>query len=136
MMPNKRSPLFVLLLSFLLAACSPGGKGEGLQPPTADEVMAYYELNRSGNYADYVKAMQSCDDKPADFCKQMADALKQHAARIKAEKGGAVGAEFLRTELHAEHSAADAYLSVTYGDSTKEEIFLPLVFWQDKWRLK
>ena len=135
-MPNKRSPLFVLMLSFLLAACSPGGKGEGLQPPTADEVMAYYELYRSGNYADYVKAMQSCDDKPADFCKQMADALKQHAARIKAEKGGAVGAEFLRTELHAEHSAADAYLSVTYGDSTKEEIILPLVFWQDKWRLK
>ena len=135
-MPNKRSSLLVLLLSYLLTACSPGGKGEGLQPPTADEVMAYYELYRSGNYADYVKAMQSCDDKPADFCKQMADALKQHAARIKAEKGGAVGAEFLRTELHAEHSAADAYLSVTYGDSTKEEIILPLVFWQDKWRLK
>ena len=135
-MPNKRSPLLVLLLSYLLTACSPGGKGEGLQPPTADEVMAYYELYRSGNYADYVKAMQSCDDKPADFCKQMADALKQHAARIKAEKGGAVSAEFLRTELHAEHSAADAYLSVTYGDSTKEEIVLPLVFWQDKWRLK
>ena len=135
-MPNKRSPLFVLLLSFLLAACSPGGKGEGLQPPTADEVMAYYELYRSGNYAEYVKAMQSCDDKPADFCKQMADALKQHATRIKAEKGGAVSAEFLRTELHAEHSAADAYLSVTYGDSTKEEIILPLVFWQDQWRLK
>lgn len=135
-MPNKRSPLLVLLLSYLLTACSPGGKGEGLQPPTADEVMAYYELYRSGNYADYVKAMQSCDDKPADFCKQMADALKQHAARIKAEKGGAVSAEFLRTEMHAEHSAADAYLSVTYGDSTKEEIILPLVFWQDKWRLK
>lgn len=135
-MPNKRSPLLVLLLSYLLTACSPGGKGEGVQPPTADEVMAYYELYRSGNYADYVKAMQSCDDKPADFCKQMADALKQHAARIKAEKGGAVSAEFLRTEMHAEHSAADAYLSVTYGDSTKEEIILPLVFWQDKWRLK
>ena len=135
-MPNKRSPLLVLLLSYLLTACSPGGKGEGLQPPTADEVMAYYELYRSGNYADYVKAMQSCDDKPAEFCKQMADALKQHAARIKAEKGGAVSAEFLRTEMHAEHSAADAYLSVTYGDSTKEEIILPLVFWQDKWRLK
>lgn len=135
-MPNKRSPLLVLLLSYLLTACSPGGKGEGLQPPTADEVIAYYELYRSGNYADYVKAMQSCDDKPADFCKQMADALKQHAARIKAEKGGAVSAEFLRTEMHAEHSAADAYLSVTYGDSTKEEIILPLVFWQDKWRLK
>lgn len=135
-MPNKRSPLLVLLLSYLLTACSPGGKGEGLQPPTADEVMAYYELYRSGNYADYVKAMQSCDDKPADFCKQMADALKHHAARIKAEKGGAVSAEFLRTEMHAEHSAADAYLSVTYGDSTKEEIILPLVFWQDKWRLK
>ena len=135
-MPHKRSPLLVLLLSYLLTACSPGGKGEGLQPPTADEVIAYYELYRSGNYADYVKAMQSCDDKPADFCKQMADALKQHAARIKAEKGGAVSAEFLRTEMHAEHSAADAYLSVTYGDSTKEEIILPLVFWQDKWRLK
>ena len=135
-MHHKRSPLLVLLLSYLLTACSPGGKGEGLQPPTADEVMAYYELYRSGNYADYVKAMQSCDDKPADFCKQMADALKQHAARIKAEKGGAVSAEFLRTEMHAEHSAADAYLSVTYGDSTKEEIILPLVFWQDKWRLK
>ena len=135
-MPNKRSPLLVLLLSYLLTACSPGGKGEGLQPPTADEVMAYYELYRSGNYADNVKAMQSCDDKPADFCKQMADALKQHAARIKEEKGGTVSAEFLRTELHAEHSAADAYLSVTYGDSTKEEIVLPLVFWQDKWRLK
>ena len=135
-MPNKRSPLLVLLISFLLAACSSGGKGSGLQPPTAKEVMEYYELYRSGNYAEYVKAMQSCDDKPADFCKQMADALKQHAARIKEEKGGTVSAEFLRTELHAEHFAADAYLSVTYGDSTKEEIVLPLVFWQEKWRLK
>ena len=135
MMPNKRSPFFALLLSFLLVACSSGG-GDGLQPPTAKEVMEYYELYRSGNYAEYVKAMQSCDNKPADFCNQMADALKQHAARIKEEKGGTVSAEFLRSELHAEHSAADAYLSVTYGDSTKEEIVLPLVFWQDKWRLK
>ena len=135
-MHHKRSPLLVLLISFLLAACSPGGKGSGVQPPTAKEVMEYYELYRSGNYAEYVKAMQSCDDKPADFCKQMADALKQHAARIKEEKGGTVSAEFLRTELHAEHFAADAYLSVTYGDSTKEEIVLPLVFWQEKWRLK
>ena len=133
---KKRSPLFALLLSLLLAACSPGASGDGLQPPSAKEVMEYYELYRSGNYAEYVKAMQSCDDKPADFCKQMADALKQHAARIKEEKGGTVSAEFLRSELHAEHSAADAYLSVTYGDSTKEEIVLPLVFWQDKWRLK
>ena len=135
-MPNKRSPLFALLLSLLLAACSSSNSGDGLQPPSAKEVMEYYELYRSGNYAEYVKAMQSCDDKPADFCKQMADALKQHAARIKEEKGGTVGAEFLRTELHAEHSAADAYLSVTYGDSTKEEVILPLVFCQDKWRLK
>ena len=135
-MHHKRSPLLVLLISFLLAACSSGGKGDELQPPTAKEVMEYYELYRSGNYAEYVKAMQSCDNKPADFCKQMADALKQHAARIKEEKGGTVSAEFLRSELHAEHSAADAYLSVTYGDSTKEEIVLPLVFWQDKWRLK
>ena len=135
-MSKKRSPLFALLLSLLLAACSSSNSGDGLQPPSAKEVMEYYELYRSGNYAEYVKAMQSCDDKPADFCKQMADALKQHAARIKAEKGGTVSAEFLRTELHAEHSAADAYLSVTYGDSTKEEIILPFVFCQDKWRLK
>ena len=66
-MHHKRSPLLVLLISFLLAACSSGGKGSGLQPPTAKEVMEYYELYRSGNYAEYVKAMQSCDDKPADF---------------------------------------------------------------------
>ena len=135
-MSNKRSPLFAFLLSFLLAAWSSGNSGDGLQPPSAKEVMEYYELYRNGNYAEYVKAMQSCDDKPADFCKQMADALKQHAARIKEEKGGTVSAEFMRTELHAEHSACDAYLSVTYGDSTKEEVILPLVFCQDKWRLK
>ena len=69
-----------------------------------------------------------------DFEKKTPEAFEDTSEKANAAQNCADG--FKEERSAAEHSAADAYLSVTYGDSTKEEIVLPLVFWQEKWRLK
>ena len=44
--------------------------------------------------------------------------------------------QILDAKADTAHHLADVYLSVTYGDSTKEQIVVPMVEVEKKWKMR
>lgn len=122
-----------------LAACS-GAKAEEEPDPHVlleVDVEAMYDTYIRGDYAAYVSQMESLDDKPESYRKQMADLMKQrHRQQEEDHNGGPAACHVKDLKINHEGRYCEAYIVVTYKDSTEEEILLPLVFKNEKWRLK
>lgn len=130
--------LYCILLLAFSAACSSEKQPPPSQQllPTDEEVAGFYALYTRGDYAAFVAAMASCDDKPQDYRHQMEMLFKQHAAQAEQEKGGIKAVAVGRMEAHRGNTMVNAFLDVTYQDGTTEEVMLPLVFVGNKWRLR
>jgi len=137
-MKRVKNHLYGILLLAFSVACSSEKQPFPPQPqlPTNEEVAAFYALYTQGDYAAFVAAMASCDDKPQDYRQQMEMLFKQHAAQTVREKGGIKAVSVGRMEPHGDNTMVNAFLDVTYQDSTTEEVMLPLVFVDNKWRLR
>lgn len=136
--------LFILLAGLLTMACGHDNtKGESVSgaaaPPScvsSDSVMAVYSRYVNGDYAGYVDAMQSCDDKPESYRQQMSTLLKQHAVEKQKADGKVMAVEVVRITPVNKGLGAEAYLNVTYEKRATEEIFLQFVYDGERWRLR
>ena len=130
-------PLFAFFAGLLLLSC--GNKSNTSienNGPKEEEILSLYKLYTSGNYNAYVDAMQSCDDKPETYRQEMKDALKQHARYIDEEHKGVKHVKLERTEVQDKGNMSNAFLNVSYGDGSTEEIMIQLVRNKDRWRIR
>ena len=136
-MHTKQTLLLLLFAVLLLLGCKEKAADEGLSAAPPDTVaLNYYNLRAAGRYADYVSAMASCDKATPAYRAHIEKMLRHHTALVQREKGGVSRVEVLRTELHSGDSLAHVYLSVTYNDSTLEEVLFPLVHDGQRWRIQ
>lgn len=120
-------------LAGILLSCSDG--------PTAEEqallaAKGYYEHLAAGEYDRFLEGKADVDSLPADYRQQLLAACKQLVARQRDEHGGI-------SEVKAGTAAVDtllditqAFLIITYADSTAEEIVVPMVERSGSWRMK
>lgn len=139
-MPFKpiKQPLFLLVFAVsLLCGCKDRAVPEetGTVPPDS-VALGYYNLRVSGRYADYVRAMASCDKATPAYRAGIEKMLRHHQTQINREKQGVSHVEVLRTEMHHGDRLAQVFLQVTYNDSTKEEVLFPLVHDGQRWRIQ
>lgn len=129
----------IVAITICLAACS-GAKAEEEHDPHVlleADVEAMYDNYIRGDYAAYVSQMESLDDKPESYRKQMADLMKQrHRQQEEDHNGGPMACRVKDLKIDHTEQYCEAYVVVNYKDSTEEEILLPLVFKGGKWRLK
>lgn len=134
-----RSFLCLLTLALLmLTSC--GGKQPAAEPrddQAADSAaVAYYQLQASGQFEAYVAAMQSCRRATSAYRQRMIDMLRQHQVQINQDKGGVREVKALRSEKNAQGTMANVFLSVTYGDGSREEVLFPLVSDGGRWLIQ
>lgn len=129
----------IVALFVALAACG-GVKDEDKRDPRVllgADVEAMYDKYICGDYAAYVDQMESLDDKPESYRKQMADLMKQrHRQQEEDHNGGPQACHVKSLKMDGNERYCEAYIVVNYKDSTEEEILLPLVFRDGVWRLK
>lgn len=134
----RQSLLFVVLPAFV--ACGETRRQEPSPEPlvllTTEEVMETYDLYRSGRYSEYVARMASCEGMPSDYLKQMATALKQHAAEVRKENGNVTSAACSRVQTGNDGRSATAFINVTYADKSSEELLLHFVLVGRQWKLR
>ena len=125
-------PLFAFFACLLFASCG-NRSNTSIEDngPKEEEILSLYKLYTSGNYNAYVDAMQSCDDKPETYRQEMKDALKQHE-----EHKGVKHVKLERTEVHDKGNMSNAFLNVSYGDGSTEEIMIQLVRNKNRWRIR
>lgn len=125
----------ILLLSGLLAASC---RKEEVKPEDValQAAKAYYDQLLQGDYAAYVDGTLKGDSVPPAYRRQLTLNMQMYVERQKAEHKGISKVEALRATPDTASHTVNAFLFVTYADSTKEEIVVPMVEKNGVWYLR
>ena len=114
----------------LWVACS--RKDDGEQARRA--AMSYYECLIDGRYEEYVNGIAYSDSMTDVYRSQMVDLVAQFAAREKKAHGGVIAAQALRDTVSGD--VASVFLEVLFGDSTREEVVVPMIHHGGRWLMR
>jgi hypothetical protein len=129
----RRFFILFAIISVFLSSCSKKTP-EDAAGKAAEE---YYNYLIEGKYDQYVAAMDNSEGVPEGYRQQLITMAKQFVAQQKEERGGLKSAKRVNSVIDsATHTKADAFLEVCYGDSTSEEVVVPMVLKDGKWKMK
>jgi len=120
-------------LVFLGADCGNGPSKEELAGLAAK---GYYQHLIAGEYEQFVEGRLMADSLPADYRLQLIEGYKQFVAQqLEARKGiQEVSVSRAYTDSLADYT--NVLLMLCYGDSTTEEVVVPMVERDGRWRMK
>ena len=124
--------LSLLLCSILLAAC--GGN------PTKEELASlaakgYYQHLIEGDYDHFLEGRLMADSLPDDYRTQLIDGYHQFMAQQQA-RGGITEVRVSRAYTDSTQQYTSVMLMLCYGDSTTEEVIVPMVERNGRWMMK
>lgn len=120
------------MLSTALCLCfSCGGDNKSEVSETAETV---YKYLIEGKYEDFVRSIAYSDGMTDAYRDQLIGLATQYAAREKERRGGITSVRALRDTVSGD--VADVFLKVSFGDSTSEEISVPMVRVGKKWKMQ
>ena len=140
MMNYEYKILCILFTITFLCACS------DVSPEwkAASAAKDYYDCLKDGNAIGFLEGKVAIDSLPADYGEQMLKTVEQYQADLQQKHGGL--REVRISEEHysnTQESCRDSVLHLTYaflilcfGDSTQEEITVPMVEHNGQWMMK
>lgn len=133
---NLRLVAALSAVIFLLSCKSENKKGI-VEKSTPSEIAetAYAHLIK-GEYDEYLSCVQSYDSIPQRYHNSLVNVLKQAAENEKKERRGMVSAKAIAENTNEKATYSVVRIYITYGDSTKEEIAVPVIKYNGRWRLK
>ena len=130
--------LFLVVLAVGCSRLSP-------EERAAEAALDYYQLLVDGDSTAFAHALARADAMPAEHAQQLAAAHGRYLRDIAAKHGGlkavsrsANAPRYDSVSIGQGRSQHFVYtfLLLSYGDSTQEEITVPMVFADGKWRIK
>lgn len=116
----------------LLAAC----KDEPKEDFAAKAAKAYYDSLVQGRYAEYVDGFSNADSLPQSYRDQLVVNAKQFAAQQQSDHGGIADVRIVASRTDSINGRTDVFLLLCFGDSTKEEVVVPMVEHGGVWKMK
>lgn len=118
--------------ALLLAAC----KDEPKEDFAAKAAKAYYDSLVKGRYAEYVDGFCNADSLPQSYRDQLIVNAKQFAAQQLTDHGGIADVRTVTSRTDSVNGRTDVFLLLCFGDSTKEEVVVPMVECGGVWKMK
>lgn len=126
--------LFFLLSVMSLFSCKEKTPDPGFYAGIAAK--GYYDMLLEGRYDEFVEGQNMPHRIPEGYRQQLVLNAKMFVEQQKNEHRGMKAFQILDAKADTVHHLADVYLSVTYGDSTKEQIVVPMVEVEKKWKMR
>lgn len=126
--------LFSLFCIMSLFSCKEKAPDPGYYAGIAAK--GYYDLLLEGKYDEFVAGQNMPHRIPEGYRQQLVLNAKMFVEQQKDEHRGIKDFQVLDAKADTAHHVADVYLTVTYGDSTKEQIVVPMVEVEDKWKMR
>ena len=125
--------LVYLILIVIVVACSTGVSRE---EQAALAAKGYYTHLVQGEYEQFIEGRLMADSLPADYRSQLIEGYKQFVAQqLEARKGiQEVTVSRAYTDSLADYT--NVLLMLCYGDSTTEEVVVPMVERNGRWMMK
>ena len=131
MMDILCAAFFIFYSSFLIS-CS------GLTPEEQASLAAkgYYEHLIEGDWDAYMEGVNGADGAPADYMEQLRASAKQYVQRLKQLHQGVQSIEVASIRTDSTVQCTQVFLVLNFGDATHEEICVPMVENNGRWRMK
>lgn len=128
-----RRPLFCLLALVLLVACR-----QALSPEEQATLVAkqYYDRLLQSDYDAFMDGKDGADTLPADYRSQLRRAYERYMAEQTAKHQGIRAVRTAAARGDTAQHVTYAFLVLCYGDSTNEEITVPMVERNGRWLMK
>lgn len=129
-----------MVLALVMFACSKPKKDDA----AAHSAKEYYDSLKAGNSAFFVRGAYMADSIPDDYREQLEANAKMLMARIDEDHKGikqvrvanCVNDTIEGVGGRQDIRIADAFLMLSFGDSTKEEIVVPMILHKGKWMMR
>ena len=129
-----RKLVYLVLLVFLAqwAACS---------SPTREELASlaakgYYQHLIEGDFDHFLEGRVMADSLPDDYRSQLIDGYSQFLAQQVKARGGINEIRISRAYTDSTQQYTSVLLMLCYGDSTSEEVIVPMVEHNGRWMMK
>ena len=129
-----RRLVYLVLLVFLAqwAACS---------SPTREELASlaakgYYQHLIEGDFEHFLEGRVMADSLPDDYRSQLIDGYSQFLAQQVKARGGINEVRISRAYTDSTQQYTSVLLMLCYGDSTSEEVVVPMVERNGRWMMK
>lgn len=118
-------PTACLVAAMLLGGCKP-------EAPSADALAGqaakvYYDQLLAGQVEAWVDGFYQPDSLPASYRSQLVDNARMFLATQREEHGGIDSVSLVRCTADTARHTANAFLLLTFGDRTHEEVVVPMV---------
>lgn len=123
-------PVVILLI---LVGCNTPTNPSDVVSRTALE---YYNALIRGDYSQYVDGFYQRDSIPPTYREQLLVNAKMFYFQQLEEHRGIVKANILRTDIDKSQQKANVFLRITYGDSTNEQIVIPMMKVKEVWYMR
>ncbi|MBO5611279.1 MAG: hypothetical protein J5918_01635 [Prevotella sp.] len=124
--------LIYILLIGIVAACS----GSNEDTRAAEAAKAYYDSLFAGRADIFISGHFDSDSMPQKYLNERIDNAKMFVEQQKEEHRGIISVRISRSELNDSLHTANVFLIFCYGDSTNEEVVVPMVERNGEWRMK
>ncbi len=126
------------LLYFLVAVLVLSCTEQTPEKAAAEAARGYYEHLKSDFAEGFLEGKAGVDSFPADYCEQMLEVYRQYVSEVN-EKHGGIHEVRISPQVALRDSSMNltyAFLLICFGDSTQEEITVPMVEQNGKWLMK
>ena len=125
--------LLALLMTLLLCVACSGPTPEELASLAAK---SYYDHLIHEEYELFLEGKHSEDSLPADYRQQLLDNYRQFMAHQKVAHHGIREVRVVNAKADTLLKNTHVFLVLCFGDSTNEEIVVPMVEHRGKWMMK
>ena len=123
--------IYLALIALCVIACSEPSKEE----LAALAAKGYYQHLIEGDYAHFVEGRLMADSLPEDYRAQLMESYKQFIAQQQVRKG-IQEVRISRAFTDSTQQYTSVLLMLCYGDSTTEEVVVPMVEREGRWMMK
>ena len=127
--------VFLVLLVFLGLGIACSNPSKEQQAALAAE--GYYRHLLAGEYDHFLEGRVGADSLPEDYREQLLTGYRQFMAQQQAKHGGITAVSVSNVRTDSLDGYTSVFLLICFGDSTQEEIVVPMVDTGDgRWRMK
>ncbi len=125
--------LLVLLLVVNFLSCK-----KEVDPGQLAAVAAkgYYDLLLEGKYEDYVNGFYRPESIPASYHAQLVTNAKMFVAKQQEARQGIKKVNIATAIADTATHTANVFLQFVYGDSTREQVIVPMVSYRGEWKMR
>ncbi len=130
---SMRKATLAFILSSLLLACT--SEAVDQHKLIRERAATCYSYLIKGDINAYLSSFAGADEMPPEFRSQMEDVFAQYLEELFQARGGIARATVVGDTL-LDSIRADAFVEITFGDSTTETINLPMILCDGEWMLQ